>query len=96
MVRLESSPNVAFCAVPAFMRVEPLMISDGYAPDHAAEFSNMIRAQVQFCAKFLHSTQTDQKTLRPEVHAKHEEVQMVLSAIANALHVLARKAARHS
>ena len=27
MVRLESSPSVAFCAVPAFIRVEPLMIS---------------------------------------------------------------------
>src|SRR3569833_2571443 len=27
MVRLERRPKVAFCAVPAFIRVEPLMIS---------------------------------------------------------------------
>lgn len=76
--------------------IEDLLRKDGYPSDAAGHYASMIREQVQLCAKFLHSTDKDGKTLRPQVHAKHEDVLFVFSSTVNALNVVTRKGIRHS
>lgn len=77
-------------------QIESLLTADGYPSDAASSYAKMIREQFELCSKFLHTTDKGGKTLRPEVHAKHEDVLFVFSACVNALNVVVRKGLRQT
>jgi beta-galactosidase beta subunit len=75
--------------------LKKLLQDDGYPDDATSTYQTVVENTFTLCSKFLHNTDK-QKNLRPEVHAKHEDVQFVFTQMTTMLNLLLKKTARHN